>query len=363
MRALSSPLSRILIAGAVIVSGVSVPAGVAGAADPPTSVTIAGSLQSELGCAADWDPACADAHLTLDASDQVWQATFALPAGSFEYKAALNGSWDVNYGANATPGGDNIVLNLAAAQDVTFYYDDTTHWITDSVTAAVATAAGSFQSELGCSADWQPDCLRSWLQDPDGDGTYTFTTDDLPVGGYEFKVARDESWTLNYGANGVPNGDNIAFLVGTAGDVVTISYDLDTNMPTVTVGEAPPDAELAANSLRQSMVGEQFYFVLPDRFANGEHRQRHGPASTGDRRLATACDPTDKGFYHGGDLKGVIDKLDYIEGLGHHGDLAGPDVQEPPGAGHRGRRLGRLPRLLDHRLHPGRPALRHQRRT
>ena len=39
----------------------------------------------------------------------------------------------------------------------------------------IATAPGSFQSELGCPGDWQPDCLRSWLQDPDGDGIYTFS--------------------------------------------------------------------------------------------------------------------------------------------------------------------------------------------
>ena len=34
----------------------------------PASVTIAGSLQSEAGCAGDWDPACAGTHLTFDAS-------------------------------------------------------------------------------------------------------------------------------------------------------------------------------------------------------------------------------------------------------------------------------------------------------
>ncbi|MGW0103271.1 alpha-amylase family glycosyl hydrolase, partial [Nocardia sp. NPDC003354] len=33
-------------------------------------------------------------------------------------------------------------------------------------------------------------------------------------------------------------------------------------------------------------------------------------------RLATGYDPTDKGFYQGGDLKGLTEKLDYIKGLG-----------------------------------------------
>jgi hypothetical protein len=39
----------------------------------PASVTIAGSLQSELGCAGDWMPDCAATHLTYDASDGIWQ--------------------------------------------------------------------------------------------------------------------------------------------------------------------------------------------------------------------------------------------------------------------------------------------------
>ena len=50
----------------------------------PTSVTIAGSLQSEAGCSGDWDPACATTHLTYDAADGVWQGTFSLTAGSYE---------------------------------------------------------------------------------------------------------------------------------------------------------------------------------------------------------------------------------------------------------------------------------------
>ena len=35
----------------------------------PTSVTIAGSLQSELGCPGDWQADCAATHLTYDATD------------------------------------------------------------------------------------------------------------------------------------------------------------------------------------------------------------------------------------------------------------------------------------------------------
>ncbi|MEU3528309.1 alpha-amylase family glycosyl hydrolase, partial [Streptomyces sp. NPDC038707] len=78
---------------------------------------------------------------------------------------------------------------------------------------------------------------------------------------------------------------------------------------------APPsDARLAAEPARHDATREQFYFVLPDRFANGDPSNDRG-GLTGSR-LSTGYDPTDKGFYQGGDLKGLTGKLDYIKGLG-----------------------------------------------
>ncbi|WP_405897439.1 pullulanase-type alpha-1,6-glucosidase [Streptomyces sp. NBC_00727] len=77
---------------------------------------------------------------------------------------------------------------------------------------------------------------------------------------------------------------------------------------------APSDAKLAAQATRHDLTREQFYFVMPDRFANGDTRNDRG-GLTGSR-LETGYDPTDKGFYQGGDLKGLTDRLDYIKGLG-----------------------------------------------
>jgi hypothetical protein len=74
---------------AVVLVASLLPVAAASAVDP-LSVTVAGSLQSEAGCPADWEPACATTHLAYDANDDVWQGTFSLPADSYEYKAALN---------------------------------------------------------------------------------------------------------------------------------------------------------------------------------------------------------------------------------------------------------------------------------
>ncbi len=75
----------------------------------------------------------------------------------------------------------------------------------------------------------------------------------------------------------------------------------------------------AADVINQAMRArppeqEIIYFVLPDRFENGDPRNDRG-GLRGDR-LKTGYDPTAKGFYHGGDLAGLIRQLDYIEGLG-----------------------------------------------
>lgn len=79
---------------------------------------------------------------------------------------------------------------------------------------------------------------------------------------------------------------------------------------------------------------EVIYFVLPDRFENGDPSNDRGGLS-GDR-LHTGFDPTDKGFYHGGDLKGLTSRLSYIQGLGTTAIWVAPvmknkSVQCPPG--------------------------------
>lgn len=59
---------------------------------------------------------------------------------------------------------------------------------------------------------------------------------------------------------------------------------------------------------------EIIYFLLPDRFENANPDNDRGGIE-GDR-LDHGYDPTHTGFYHGGDIEGVIERLDYIQGLG-----------------------------------------------
>ncbi|RUN78489.1 alpha-amylase [Sphingomonas sp. TF3] len=73
---------------------------------------------------------------------------------------------------------------------------------------------------------------------------------------------------------------------------------------------------------------EIIYFVLPDRFDNADPTNDTG-GLTGDR-LATGYDPTAKGFYHGGDLKGLTRRLDYIQALGVTAIWIGPIFKNKP---------------------------------
>ncbi len=73
---------------------------------------------------------------------------------------------------------------------------------------------------------------------------------------------------------------------------------------------------------------EVIYFVLPDRFENGDRANDRG-GLTGDR-MVHGYDPTAKGFYHGGDLKGLTARLPYIQSLGATAIWVGPIFKNKP---------------------------------
>ncbi|QIK65970.1 alpha-amylase [Nocardioides sp. HDW12B] len=78
---------------------------------------------------------------------------------------------------------------------------------------------------------------------------------------------------------------------------------------------------IAKPSLRDALTDQNFYFVMADRFNNGDETNDTGgygdlnDDGTTDRR-DHGFDPASKRFYHGGDIQGLQDKLDYLEGLG-----------------------------------------------
>ena len=194
------------------------------------------------------------------------------------------------------------------------------------------TLVGSLQSEIGCAGDWMPDCAASHLPLLSG-STYGKNVD-LPPGTYDFKVALNDTWDENYGVNGASNGDNYPLVV-TAPTTFTMRYDDATHETTAVPAAWAPattptaaDRALARNSLREPLTRERFYFVMADRFANGDTANDTG-GLIGDRDV-TGYDPTGKGWYHGGDIAGMTKRISYIKGLGTTAIWLTPSFKNKP---------------------------------
>jgi glycosidase len=99
---------------------------------------------------------------------------------------------------------------------------------------------------------------------------------------------------------------------------------------------APASADDARPSFRdRPPEAEIVYFLLPDRFENGDRSNDRGGIK-GDR-LTTGFDPAHRGFFHGGDLKGLTARLDYIEGLGATAIWLAPIFKNKPVQGPAGK--------------------------
>ena len=134
------------------------------------------------------------------------------------------------------------------------------------------TLVGTLQSELGCADDWVPACEATRLEPVPG--TTSYETDvEVPAGSYAFKVALDGGWEESYGADG---GAADVPLVLRHDATLTFSYDHASHRVAVAPAEQPTaevtdaDEAMAGTSLRAPLTRERFYFVMADRFANGD---------------------------------------------------------------------------------------------
>lgn len=71
---------------------------------------------------------------------------------------------------------------------------------------------------------------------------------------------------------------------------------------------------------------ESVYFVMTDRFANGN--TSNDEAGIGGGRLGSGFDPSDPGWWHGGDFQGLTEHLPYIKSLGFTAIWITPPVKQ-----------------------------------
>jgi maltose-binding protein MalE len=137
---------------------------------------------------------------------------------------AVWGSWN-----------DAVVLTITGEDTPESAFTTAASQIREVVGGAMAgmvNVPGSYQAAAGCEADWDPACEATALAEGD-DGMWT-ASHEVPAGDYEAKVAMDGAWTVNYGVDGVPDGDNYTFTLDADG-TVAFSFDPETNILTITV--------------------------------------------------------------------------------------------------------------------------------
>ena len=97
--------------------------------------------------------------------------------------------------------------------------------------AGMVNLPGSYQDKAGCGAQWDPACEATAMTKGE-DGLYHLTVQ-LPAGEYEYKVALDGAWTVNYGSDGKQDGPNYKLSL-TADSTVNFTYNPETMLVEVT---------------------------------------------------------------------------------------------------------------------------------
>ena len=187
--------------------------------------TIAGSPESVFG--SNWDPTDANNDMVKQ-SNGTYKKTYTLTAAKTDlsFKVALDHAWDMawpsqNYTCSAGAGTLTITFN-PSTYEVNATYPDPPAGYQDTYTVA-----GNLASVFGTVWDATNANNDMTLQ---GDGNFAITYKSVPSGSeLEFKVVVNHSWSLNYGANGAPDGANVTHKMSATKDL-TISFNPTTHI-------------------------------------------------------------------------------------------------------------------------------------
>ena len=83
-----------------------------------------------------------------------------------------------------------------------------------------------------------------------------------------------------------------------------------------------------AQAVTPTPTSEMIYFVMLDRFANGDATNDYGSAGSRASVSQSGFQPSDSGYYHGGDIKGLSSKISYIKSLGFTAIWVTPIVRQ-----------------------------------
>ena len=85
-------------------------------------------------------------------------------------------------------------------------------------------------------------------------------------------------------------------------------------MATTSISYAQVNSEFIKAMVRGPQSDESVYFIMTDRFENGDSSNDYGGSSQS--LSVSGFAPEDIGYWHGGDFKGLTKRLDYIKSMG-----------------------------------------------
>lgn len=109
-------------------------------------------------------------------------------------------------------------------------------------------------------------------------------------------------------------GVALSVLVACGGNETTTSSAVPTSEVAAVKTSAKNAAQFSEHYLKRDVRDDVFYFVMPDRFDNGDPSNDLGSKTI--KESSGGFDPTSTGHYHGGDIKGLTKNLDYLKDMG-----------------------------------------------
>ncbi|WP_270180343.1 alpha amylase N-terminal ig-like domain-containing protein [Alkalihalobacillus sp. CinArs1] len=311
---------------------------------------LVGSIQPAIDAGDEWSPKTSTALFTDDNFDNIYTYTADVPKGNYEYKVVLGSDWGEEYPSN------NVALNVIADATITFQFNAETKNVSSDYSPEGSDGAinkekllhnsweETYRAPFGAVKEGETVTLRLSAKKDDltkaelyiknqntgtsklvpmekaatSDGMDFFEADVKPevkgLYGYKF-IVRDGAAKAEYGED-TQQGSK-----GKATDANAELYQLTVFDP----GFKTPDW------MKEAVV----YQIFPDRFYNGNEKNDDAKKyARGDEpiehkewdelpdnpRLADRSGYEGDGIwsndFFGGDVKGIHEKLDYIESLG-----------------------------------------------
>lgn len=271
-------------------------------------------LVSAAGAQADWflrgthnnwgtTPMNAAGTNTVEATNVVFSS-----AGSFKFDRY--GDWSENYGVGGRNG-----TNIAIGQGTwnIKFYTDTKNW---SITSA------STQYHLrGTHNGWaEGDLIVTPAGTNQLEACRNFSTGDAN-GGPRFKVDRNGSW----GSDAFPAADHPAsgwtrIVINTnTNSLASVTTNLAANCGAASSSSSPASSSSGSSSSAPAVAdfrSRTMYFVFVDRFANGSTANDNGTNPSATSTVKSAGGQSEWKKYWGGDIAGLISKLDYLQSMG-----------------------------------------------